>query len=159
MVKFGVISVEKLLSEIDEILDSAWQLPMSGGKSVVDVKKIEKILVEIKENLPMEIVQAKKIVQDRSTILERARSEAENMIKSAEEKAKNILNNSEIMRVAQSKAESIVSEANAKAHEMRVSSNEYALSIMKNLDETVTNHLTQIRKTRHIFQTNNTNLE
>lgn len=154
-----MISVEKLLSEIDEILDSAWQLPMSGGKSVVDVKKIEKILVEIKENLPMEIVQAKKIVQDRSTILERARSEAENMIKSAEEKAKNILNNSEIMRVAQSKAESIVSEANAKAHEMRVSSNEYALSIMKNLDETVTNHLTQIRKTRHIFQTNNTNLE
>ncbi len=154
-----MVSVEKLLTEIDEILDSAWQLPMSGGKSVVDIKKIEKILVEIKENLPMEIVQAKKIVQDRSSILERARSEAENIIKSSEEKAKSILNNSEIMRVAQSKAESIVSEANTKAREMRVSSNEYALSVMKNLDETVTNHLTQIRKARHIFQTSNTNFE
>lgn len=154
-----MVSIEKLLNEIEELLDSAWQLPMSGGKSVVDIKKIAKILVEIKENLPMEIVQARKIVQDRSSIIENARSEAENMLKTAEEKVRNMLNNSEIMRVAQSKAESIIADATTKSREMRVSSNEYAVSVMKNLDETVTNHLTQIRKARHMFQTNTTGTE
>ena len=154
-----MVSIEKLLNEIEELLDSAWQLPMSGGKSVVDIKKIAKILVEIKENLPMEIVQARKIVQDRSSIIENARSEAENMLKTTEEKVRNMLNNSEIMRVAQSKAESIIADATTKSREMRVSSNEYAVSVMKNLDETVTNHLTQIRKARHMFQTNTTGAE
>ena len=70
-------SIEKLIAGIEEELEAAWQLPMSGGKVLVDTKNIMKMINEVKENLPMEIVQAKKIVQDRSEIIDRARAEAE----------------------------------------------------------------------------------
>ena len=85
-------SIEKLISGIEEELEAAWQLPMSGGKVLVDTKNIMKMINDVKENLPMEIVQAKKIVQDRSEIIDRARAEAETIMKTSEEKVKQLIN-------------------------------------------------------------------
>ncbi len=147
-----MVSVEKLIDELEDILESAWQLPMSGGKSVLDIKTIRKIIEEIRENLPMEITQAKRIVQDRSAIIDTARSESESILKTAEEKIRAMISNNEITRAAQSKADAIIAEANAKAKEIRISSSEYAANVMKNLDDAITDHLTQIRKARHMFQ-------
>ena len=147
-----MVSVEKLIDELEDTLESAWQLPMSGGKSVLDIKTIRKIIEEIRENLPMEITQAKRIVQDRSAIIDTARSESESILKTAEEKIRAMISNNEITRAAQSKADAIIAEANAKAKEIRISSSEYAANVMKNLDDAITDHLTQIRKARHIFQ-------
>ena len=147
-----MVSVEKLIDELEDNLESAWQLPMSGGKSVLDIKSIRRIIEEIRENLPMEITQAKRIVQDRSAIIDTARSESESILKTAEEKIRAMISNNEITRAAQSKADAIIAEANAKAKEIRISSSEYAANVMKNLDDAITDHLTQIRKARHMFQ-------
>ena len=147
-----MVSVEKLIDELEDNLESAWHLTMSGGKSVLDIKAIRRIIEEIRENLPMEITQAKRIVQDRSAIIDTARSESESILKTAEEKIRAMISNNEITRAAQSKADAIIAEANAKAKEIRISSSEYAANVMKNLDDAITDHLTQIRKARHMFQ-------
>ncbi len=148
-----MVSVEKLIGDLEDTLESAWQLPMSGGKSVLDIKRIRKIIEEIRSNLPMEITQAKRIVQDRSAIIDAARSESETILKTAEEKIRSMISNNEITRAAQSKADSIIAEATAKAKEIKISSSEYAANVMKNLDEAITDHLSKIRKARHMFQT------
>jgi len=150
-----MVSIERLIDDLEDTLESAWQLPMSGGKSVLDIKRIRRIIEEIRNNLPMEITQAKKIVHDRSQIIDGARLESETILKTAEEKIKAMIGNNEITRAAQSQANAIISEATAKAKEIRNSSSEYAANVMKNLDETITSHLTQIRKARHMFQPEN----
>ena len=35
-------NVEDILQQIDDLLDSAWAMPLSGGKGVVDVEQIRK---------------------------------------------------------------------------------------------------------------------
>lgn len=145
-------SIEKLISGIEEELEAAWQLPMSGGKVLVDTKNIMKMINNVKENLPMEIVQAKKIVQDRSEIIDRARTEAEAIMKTSEEKVRQLINQNEIVKASQAKAETIINEATEQAKSLKKSSDEYAVNIMKDLDEAVTNSLSEIRKVRNMLQ-------
>ena len=141
-------SIEKLIAGIEEELEAAWQLPMSGGKVLVDTKNIMKMINEVKENLPMEIVQAKKIVQDRSEIIDRARAEAE----TSEEKVKQLINQNEIVKASKAQAEAIINEATDQAKSLKKSSDEYAVNIMKDLDDAVTNSLAEIRKVRSMLQ-------
>ena len=145
-------SIEKLISGIEEELEAAWQLPMSGGKVLVDTKNIMKMINNVKENLPMEIVQAKKIVQDRSEIIDRARTEAEAIMKTSEEKVRQLINQNEIVKASQAKAETIINEATEQAKSLKKSSDEYAVNIIKDLDEAVTNSLSEIRKVRNMLQ-------
>ena len=148
-------SIEKLISNLENELESAWQLPLSGGRILIDAKEIVNVIKEVKDNLPNEIVQAKKIVQDRSSIIEKAKTEAETMIKNSEEKARDLISQNEIVKSAKAKADQILKDATAKAREIRSSSDEYASNVMKNLDEAVTSSLTEIRKVRHVFNGNN----
>lgn len=145
-------SIEKLIESIESELESAWQLPMFGGKVLVEVKEIKKLIEATKENLPMEIVQAKKIVQDRSNIIDKAREEAEMMIKGSENKIKELVNNNEIVKLAQEKAKEIVSQAESQSKSIRSSTDEYAANVMKELDETITGSLAEIRKVREMFK-------
>ncbi len=145
-------SIEKLIDILESTLDSSWQLPMSGGKVVLDVKKIKELIEDARRNLPSEIIQAKKIVLDRSTIIEKARKEAENMIRTSEDKIKTLVSKNEIVKAAKAQAEEILTEAESKAKAIKSSSDEYAHNVIKNLEESVTNYLTEIRKLRHMFQ-------
>ena len=145
-------SIEKLIDILESTLDSSWQLPMSGGKVVLDIHRIRDAIEELKENLPGEIVQAKKIVQDRSTIIEKTKNEAEFMLRTSEEKIKSLINKNEITKAAQARAESIVSEAESRAKEIRKSSEEYAQKVMKHLEETITSYLTEIRTIQKAFK-------
>ena len=145
-------SIVQLIAGIEEELEAAWQLPMSGGKVLVDTKNIMKMINEVKENLPMEIVQAKKIVQDRSEIIDRARAEAETIMKTSEEKVKQLINQNEIVKASKAQAEAIINEATEQAKSLKKSSDEYAVNIMKDLDDAVTNSLAEIRKVRSMLQ-------
>ena len=145
-------SIEKLISGIEVELEAAWQLPMSGGKVLVDTKNIMKMINNVKENLPMEIVQAKKIVQDRSEIIDRARAEAESIMKTSEEKVRQLITQNEIVKASKAQAEAIINEATEQARSLKKSSDEYAVNIMKDLDDAVTNSLSEIRKVRSMLQ-------
>ena len=107
---------------------------------------------DVKENLPMEIVQAKKIVQDRSEIIDRARTEAESIMKTSEEKVRQLINQNEIVKASKAQAEAIINEATEQARSLKKSSDEYAVNIMKDLDDAVTNSLSEIRKVRSMLQ-------
>ena len=70
-------NIEELIENLEAEVGSAWQLPMSGGKVLLDIKEIKKLLTQIKEGLPESIVQARRIVEDRSKIIDKASDEAQ----------------------------------------------------------------------------------
>lgn len=152
-----MMDIEKLIENLENEVDSAWQLPMSGGKVLLDANEVRKTLDNIKESLPSEIVQAKKIVKDRFEILERAKNEAQNMLKVSEEKIREMVERNEIVKQAQIKAENIMKEANSKADMLKKTSEEYASNIVKNLDEIVSGYLEEIKGLRSRFKTENKN--
>lgn len=71
------MNIEEILDMLDELLDRAWNLPLSGGRCVIDAEKVREMVDDIRLNLPDEIKQAKAIVKDRTEILSSAKSEAE----------------------------------------------------------------------------------
>ena len=53
------MNIEEILDMLDELLDRAWNLPLSGGRCVIDAEKVREMVDDIRLNLPDEIKQAK----------------------------------------------------------------------------------------------------
>ena len=146
------MSIENLMDDLEDVMEASWHLPMSGGKTVIDAGEVKRILEDIRLQLPKEILQARKIIEDRTKIIEDAKQEAQNIIKVSEEKIRAMIEKSEIVKNAQTSANNIISEATKQSKEMKLSANKYAQDVMKQLDEVVTSNLTEIRKARQMLQ-------
>lgn len=142
------MEIERLIDELEDVLEGSWGLPMSGGKVILNPDDIRKILEDIRLNLPKEIIQAQKVMSERSRIIEAAKTEAEAIIKISEDKIRNMVSQSEIVKSAQSAARDIISDADNKAKELKNSANEYIGEMMKKLDEAITQNLIEVRKAR-----------
>lgn len=142
------MNVDELLDCIDDMLDKAWGLPLSGGKCFVDAEKVREIIDDIRLNLPQEIKQAKNIVSDRTDIINSARREAEAIIRTAEERARQMVSQEEIVKQAQAKANEILSSAQIKAREMRRAANDFVEDLMRRTDDMLSNNLAELRKAR-----------
>lgn len=146
------MKMELLIDELTEIVDAAFTLPLSGGKTVVNTERIKDIIEEMKTNLPQEVRQAKNIVADRNNILEKAKEEAEEIIQKSEERAKAMIAQSEIVHQAQQKAGEIIADANTKANEIKRAANIYIDKMMKKADDELSAELANIKKTRQSFK-------
>ena len=142
------MNVSSLLDELDEMIDSAWNMPLSGGKALVDAERVREIVDKIRSSLPQEIRQAKAIVSDRSQIISDANREAETVVSVAEERARVMVNQDEIVRQAQARGSELLSQSQTKAREIRRAANEYVDDLMKRTDEQMTANLAELRKTR-----------
>ena len=142
------MNTEDLLDELYDMVDKAWNLPLSGGRAVLDGEEVKQILDEIRDSLPQELRQAKAIVADRSQIVSDAKREAETIIRVAEERAKAMVNQDEIVKQAQAKANDLISQAQTKFREMRRASNDYIDDLMKRTDDALAENLAELRKTR-----------
>ena len=142
------MNTEDLLDELYDMVDKAWNLPLSGGRAVLDGEEVKQILDEIRDSLPQELRQAKAIVADRSQIVSDAKREAETIIRVAEERAKAMVYQDEIVKQAQAKANDLISQAQTKFREMRRASNDYIDDLMKRTDDALAENLAELRKTR-----------
>ncbi len=146
------MDIENLMDELEDIVEASWHLPLSGGKAVVDSGEVKRILEDIRLKLPKEIIQARKIVDERNKILDNAQTEIDAMMKLSEEKIKTMVSKSEIVKNAQASANNIIAEATAKAKEIKNSANNYVDGIMRELDETITSSLSEIKKSRQALR-------
>ena len=145
------MEIEKLLNELEDMIEVSWHLPMSGGKSLLDAKEIQRIVEDLRLKLPKEIVQARNIIDDREKIFENAKVDIEKMIESTKEKVQEMINSSEIVEKAKVLAGNIISDARSKANEIQQSANQYVDNVMKDLEKTVDSKLADIRKARTLL--------
>ena len=129
------VSLETMLENLEEVLEEGMSVPLSGGKRMVDVDVARDIIDDIRINMPQEILQAKAIVQDRAQILAKAKKEAEEMVRAAEERARVLLNREEIVRQAEEKAKAITAEANQQATQLRATVTKYCDNMLATTQE------------------------
>ena len=150
-------TIEDLIDEMYDVLDKGWKMPLSAGKVFVDGEEVRQILDEIKDEIPAEVRQAKAIVADRGQIISEAEREAETIIRVAEEKAKAMVSQDEIVRQAQQKANVLIAQAQQKFKEMRKASSDYVEDLMRRADESLSENLAELRKTRQSIKTSQRN--
>lgn len=142
------MSIEELLDQIDEMIDKAWGLPLSGGKCLVEADRLRDIIDDIRGNMPGEIRQAKSIVSDRGDIIDTAKKEAEDIVRAAEERARALVMETEIVKQAQQKANEILNQTQQKCREMRKGAQEFTEDLLKRTEESLVRHTAEVRQAR-----------
>ena len=141
------MNIDDLLDLMDETLEDAFTVPLTG-KRMVDVEKLRDIIDDIRLNLPTEIRQAKAIVKDRADIVEGARKEADAVVKKAEERAKIIVSEQEIVKQSQARAVEIVQSAQMHSKETRNSVATYCENILRQTEEQLLKSCQDVKQVR-----------
>lgn len=146
------MNVEEILDMMDEMVDRAWNLPMTGGRCVLDPDKVRNFIDDIRGNLPAEIAHAKKIVADRAEIIAEAKREAETLVRRAEERAKSLVAQEEIAKKAQQRSQEMMTQAQMKSREMRQMAQEFADKVLKNTEDGLAKGLAEVKTTRQALR-------
>lgn len=146
------MSIEEILDQLDELIDRAWSLPLTGGRCVVDADKVRELLDDVRLNMPTEIRQAQSIVADRTEIVNTAKKEAEAIIARAEKRAAALVEEEEIVCQSRSKAAEIAQQAQQQSREMRQSAKEFVDNILKNTEESLAASMNEVKNTRAAFR-------
>lgn len=123
--------IEDMLNELEMFVDNCKFQPFSSTKIIVPKDEIMTIVQEVRVKLPNEVERCQKIMQNKDAILAEARSEAEQIVMSANEKVSALLEQHELVEQAREYAEQIIAEAQAKANEQLQTAESEAQSIVE----------------------------
>jgi vacuolar-type H+-ATPase subunit H len=146
------MNLEELIDELDLVVDKGWNLPLSNGKCVIEGDYVKELISDIRSSIPVEIKQAKGIVNDRAEIIATAKKEAEGIIRQAEERAKQLVSQEEVVRQAQQKSSEIIAQTQQRIKELRQNSTEYIESMFRGAEEGFTKALTDLRQAKQTFK-------
>lgn len=154
------MNIDEALDLMDELIDTSWAMPLSGGRCVIDVVRLRELMDDVRLSLPNEIKQAKAIVSDRAEIISEAKREAEAIVVRAEERARAMVAASEITRQAQARAQEIIANAQQKSREIRQLTTEYVDEIVRSAEDSLTVSLNKVKTVRQQMKSGakNTNI-
>ena len=79
--------VEEIISSLYDMIQDARAMPLASDKCILERDKALDMLDEIIAQLPVELKQARTIVESRNELIGQARREAEALIRQAQEQA------------------------------------------------------------------------
>ncbi len=138
--------IEQIIEEIEEYIDSCKFQPLSSTKIVVNKEELQELLRELRMKTPDEIKRYQKIISNKDSIIQDAKSKAESEIAEASAKAQQLVSDSEVMRMAQEQAEELMDRAQKQAQEIvdnatndanniRMSAISYTDEMLENLEK------------------------
>ena len=144
--------VDNLLTMLRNMIEDSFTLPLGSDKCVLDKDKAIGLLDEIAGNLPEELRKATSIVGQRNEMMAKAKSEAESIVKTAEERARRLISEEEILSSARKKAQEQENLTKTKTRELRIATNEYVEDLLKRTEEAINTALNEVRKSRMEFR-------
>ena len=145
-------NIDELLDEIDDEIDKAWSLPLTGGKCAIAADWLREKIDDVRANMPSEVRQAKAIVADRADIIATAKKEAEAIIRKAEERARHMMSEEEIYKQAQTAASELLSQSQQKAREMRKGATDFAEDVLRRTEEVLASRIGDVRQARQLLR-------
>ena len=142
------MNVEELRDVMEETLEAGTAVPFAAGKRVVDVDRMRDIIDEVRNNLPDEVRESKKIVNDREQILKNAHVEAESVIQQAEERARALVSEQEIVKRSQQRVVEILTAAQTQNKEIRRQTSLYCEEVLKRSEEVLVKSVNDIKSAR-----------
>ena len=141
-------SIEELIEMLEDILSEATRVPF-GKKSMVDVDRMSEVITDMRMTLPMEIQQAQKVVMDKNRIIAEAKTEAESIIRKAEQRRAELLDESDLVREARRRATEMVSAEQNHCTDLRASTNEYVDKMLRRIEELLATDLNNLKVLRN----------
>lgn len=128
------MEVFTLFEKLEALIEEGSKVPFSS-KVMVDSEEIRETLEELRLKLPDELKQAKWVKEERQRIMADAESQAENLMKEAENKIIAMVDEHVITKQALDQKEEILQNANKLSQEISVGTKEYADSVLGRLED------------------------
>ena len=132
------MSVKTTLDEIEELLASAWRIPMTNGKCAVSTEEIRMLLDEIRVLLPKELKKSEFIIAERNNIMLDAKQNAKTIVDNAKKQAQHILSEDEIIKQAKKQASQIIVNAQIQTSELRKRTYKYITDLCGKVEVALT---------------------
>ena len=145
-------TMEDVISALYDMVQDARAVPLAADKCVVERDKVLDMLDEIIAQLPVELKQARTIVESRNELISQARREAELLVKQATEKAEKMITEEAIYQETLQKCREMVEQTQNRMAELRRVSNEYMDDALRRTEESIAQSLSEVRETRVKFR-------
>lgn len=111
-------SIEEIIDEIEEYVDSCKPSAFSPSKVVVNRDELDSLLEELRTKTPEEIKRYQKIISNKEAILADAQNKADAIIAQAQIQTNELVSEHQIMQQAYAKANEVVMLATKNAQEL-----------------------------------------
>ena len=144
--------IEEIISALYDMVQDARGLPLGADKCIVERDKVLDMLDEVIAQLPVELKQARTIVDSRNELIGQARREAEGLIRQAQEKAADLVAEEAIYLEAKRQCKELMLQTHARIAELRKASNDYMDDALRRTEEAVALSLEDVQNTRAKFK-------
>lgn len=145
-------AVDELLDMLFDMIDEARGARLSSDKCVIDRDKALDLIEDIKAQFPVELAEAKKVLNSRNEYLAAAKRDADEIRRRAEAEAGQKVNEAQVMNQARQKANELVAQAEQKAKQVRRAANEYCEDVLRRTEEALADAHTEMRQVHTRFR-------
>ena len=135
-----VIEINLLLDRLEALLVESRQFMLTSNV-LVDRDRCFDIINQMRVSIPEEVKKSKRIYQERDRVIAQANEEAERIIALAREQAAELVAEHVIANQAQDKAQVVLERAQREAQEVRYGADDYALTVLRNLEQQLIDNL------------------
>jgi len=141
------MEILEIIDMLEDTIEKGLNIPLAG-KCMLDKDELLDLIQEIRLKLPDDLKQAKWVKDERKRILLEAQKEANDIIKSTEDKIISMINENEITKRAKQQAEEIISNANKRSKEIKQGTRQYADDVLADMEKIMEKTLATLRSNR-----------
>ncbi len=145
------IDIAFLIDRLENLLNKGRRMPLSSGV-IVNRDECLEIIDQMRVTIPQQIAEAKRIQDDSEQILALAQEEAQRLIQTADEEAEHVLNERGLLEEARKHSEAIIEQSRRQAEETMRGADEYAITVLGQLEDQLIALQTTIRNGLEILQ-------
>ena len=139
------IEIHLLIDRLEALLvESRSFLPFTSNV-ILNRDQFFDIINQMRISIPEEVKKAQRVHRERDRVIAQANEEAERIIALANEQAAKRVTEHEIIQQAGEKAEIVLERARREAQEIRYGADDYARSVLQQLEEILIEQLTTVR--------------
>lgn len=144
---------EDIIGVLYDMIQDARAMPLAMDKCIVERDKVLDLLDEIIAQLPVELKQARTIVESRAELISQGKREKEAIIRKAQEQAKQLVSQEAICIEAKRLADEIEKKAHDRAAQIQKAGNAYMDDSLRQTEEMIAKTLADVQQVRSKFRT------
>ena len=144
---------EDIIGVLYDMIQDARAMPLAMDKCIVERDKVLDLLDEIIAQLPVDLKQARTIVESRAELISQGKREKEAIIRKAQEQAKQLVSQEAICIEAKRLADEIEKKAHDRAAQIQKAGNAYMDDSLRQTEEMIAKTLADVQQVRSKFRT------
>lgn len=138
----------ELIEMMYAMVAEAKRMPLAADKCIIERDNMLSMLEELRDSLPGEMEEARRLWEAKDEFIASAKREAEQIRMAAEEQARQIVEQEEIVKLARARADEVVTAASAKQSELFQVVNVRIDQTVAESEVALANALNQVRNLR-----------